>query len=89
MTKTLPMAMANIFICFVLLSSLIASPPESARIVHEHRAHVAAGEETRDRHLPDDLGEIKRAQPHQFAPPAPQANEQRYPPIWHDGSPSV
>jgi hypothetical protein len=44
MTKLLPMAMANIFFCLLLLSSLIASPLEATRIVHEHyHAHIIAG----------------------------------------------
>ncbi|CAM0903449.1 unnamed protein product [Alopecurus aequalis] len=82
MTKPLPMAMANIVFCLLLLSLLIASPLESARIVQEqHRAHIAAGDEAPDRHVfSDGFGAIKRAQLPQFAPPAPQANQQRDPP---------
>jgi hypothetical protein len=38
------MAMANIFFCLLLLSSLMASPLEPTRIVHEHHhAHIVAG----------------------------------------------
>uniref|UniRef100_A0ACD5V2U1 Uncharacterized protein n=1 Tax=Avena sativa TaxID=4498 RepID=A0ACD5V2U1_AVESA len=84
MAKPLCIAMANIFFCLLLLSSLIASPlEESTRIIHEH--HIVAGEEAPDRHVSSDdgFGEMKRAQPRRYAPPAPLANEERDPPTFH------